>query len=32
MLNYFEIIENLKIDKDRRDLLMLKKALYLKKY
>ena len=32
MLNYFEIIEDLKIDKDRRDLLLLKKALYLKKY
>ena len=31
MLNYFEIIEDLKIDKDRRDLLLLKKALYLKK-
>ena len=32
MLNYFEIIEDLKLDKDRRDLLLLKKALYLKKY
>ena len=32
ILNYFEIIEDLKIDKDRRDLLLLKKALYLKKY
>ena len=32
MLNYFEIIEDLKIDKDQRDLLLLKKALYLKKY
>ena len=25
MLNYFEIIEDLKLDKDRRDLLLLKK-------
>ena len=32
ILNYFEIVEDLKLDKDRRDLLLLKKALYLKKY
>ena len=32
ILNYFEIVEDLKLDKDRRDLLLFKKALYLKKY
>ena len=32
ILNYFEIVEDLKLDKNQRDLLLFKKALYLKKY
>ena len=32
ILNYFEIVEDLKLNKNQRDLLLFKKALYLKKY
>ena len=32
ILNYFQIVENLKLDKNQRDLLLFKKALYLRKY